>query len=245
MRPYAILVVIALCVAFVYCDMVFEFSDADKKTIVDNHNYYRSMVSPAAANMQPVVWDEAVANFVKNYAKSCPGSGNTVPHNPSRIINGVYAGENIYSSTASMALTTPQRSWNNEKNNYNFDTKACSGVCGHYTQLVWAKSTKIGCVKVKCDSKKYKYNYICDYVPGGNINGGRPYIAATPADTTAQPVYSGAPFDLSLNSTFGNETSGNSTVGDDLEYSNSSTRTGYNWLLLAVLLILQITLMLL
>ncbi|CAB3379531.1 Hypothetical predicted protein [Cloeon dipterum] len=37
---------------------------------------------------------------------------------------------------------------------------------GHYTQLVWAKTYKVGCGLAKCsDNKGTFYNYICNYCP--------------------------------------------------------------------------------
>ena len=34
--------------------------------------------------------------------------------------------------------------WELEKNFYDIETDSCSDVCGHYTQLVWTETTKVG-----------------------------------------------------------------------------------------------------
>lgn len=56
--------------------------------------------------------------------------------------------------------------------------KPCS-MCGHYTQMVWSSSRKIGCAKRKCGDKDY---VVCEYFPGGNIKGHLPF-ACTVCDT--------------------------------------------------------------
>ncbi len=61
-------------------------------------------------------------------------------------------------------------------------------VCGHYTQLVWANSNRVGCARVTCPSMTYKYNILCDYAPAGNYVGQWPYIAAT-TNVTVTPSF--------------------------------------------------------
>ena len=35
------------------------------------------------------------------------------------------------------------RRWAAEVKDYDFDSNGCSGVCGHYTQVVWDESTRV------------------------------------------------------------------------------------------------------
>lgn len=56
---------------------------------------------------------------------------------------------------------------------------ACVGVCGHYTQLVWANTRFVGCARWHCSGLRYPSSIVCDYGPGGNINGQRPYQAGS------------------------------------------------------------------
>jgi len=50
---------------------------------------------------------------------------------------------------------------------------------GHYTQLIWATVTEVGCgaTLYKDPSNNGAYNYIlvCNYLPQGNIQGGSVY----------------------------------------------------------------------
>jgi len=50
--------------------------------------------------------------------------------------------------------------WDGEKSDYTFATRTCASgkVCGHYTQVVWAKSKYLGCGYAYCPSEPYK-NY--------------------------------------------------------------------------------------
>ncbi|CAG2213593.1 unnamed protein product [Mytilus edulis] len=79
-------------------------------------------------------------------------------------------------------------SWVNEKKDYDYASNSCSGVCGHYTQVVWADSTKLGCAVGSCPSMTNLPSYfrnvkfvVCNYGPGGNFNGRKPYEEGTAA----------------------------------------------------------------
>lgn len=50
----------------------------------------------------------------------------------------------------------------------------CSGVCGHYTQIVWRATLKLGCAISHCPGQAFPNAIVCNYGPGGNP-GGRPY----------------------------------------------------------------------
>ena len=52
---------------------------------------------------------------------------------------------------------------------------APNGTAGHYTQVVWRASVKIGCAIVDCPNVTFHSTVLCDYAPGGNIQGQKPY----------------------------------------------------------------------
>uniref|UniRef100_A0A8C6RNX8 SCP domain-containing protein n=1 Tax=Nannospalax galili TaxID=1026970 RepID=A0A8C6RNX8_NANGA len=47
-----------------------------------------------------------------------------------------------------------------------FNTRKCKKVCGHYTQVVWADSYKVGCAVQFCP--RDGAHFICNYGPAGN-----------------------------------------------------------------------------
>ena len=46
---------------------------------------------------------------------------------------------------------------------------------GHYTQVVWRASVRIGCAIVDCPNVRFRTTALCDYAPGGNITNQKPY----------------------------------------------------------------------
>ena len=45
-------------------------------------------------------------------------------------------------------------------------------MCGHYTQVVWRKSLRVGCGMATCGATEV---WVCNYDPAGNWDGERPY----------------------------------------------------------------------
>jgi hypothetical protein len=140
------------------------------------HNAARAM---EGANLNPLTWDCTVAEYAQNYANKLrdeQGCWNLV-HS-----GGPY-GENLYASGSkpNPPNSSPQdvvSSWYSEKANYNYGANTCSGVCGHYTQVVWAGTERVGCGVATCPANADGWLYevwVCDYDPPGNVNGNRPY----------------------------------------------------------------------
>jgi len=67
--------------------------------------------------------------------------------------------------------------WGAELADYSPATGSCAPhrQCGHYTQIVWADTTKVGCGIHTCPGLTYGSSVVCNYAPGGNIGGQRPY----------------------------------------------------------------------
>lgn len=62
------------------------------------------------------------------------------------------------------------RTWFLERNNFTYGSHRNDlNVVGHYTQMVWAASHKVGCGLAKCASggpkNKPFFNYVCNYCP--------------------------------------------------------------------------------
>lgn len=63
--------------------------------------------------------------------------------------------------------------WGSEADSYRWADNACSGVCGHYTQVVWKDTKAVGCARARCANNDDVV--VCQYDPAGNIRGQRPF----------------------------------------------------------------------
>jgi len=172
----------------------------DIKNIVDNHNDLRRRVAkgletrgkkgkegqPAASNMMQVEWDPEVAKMAQTWVDQCSGA-----HDSNRNMESGYCGQNYAGSwtTSGPSPASPENfkgwadMWYGEVDNFDRDDIAAfgkgnhTGTVGHYTQVIWASVTKIGCgYRYNYDGKKwFGSTVICNYCPGGNWGGAQIY----------------------------------------------------------------------
>ncbi|XP_066541609.1 C-type lectin domain family 18 member C-like [Hoplias malabaricus] len=139
--------------------------------IVTQHNRLRSRVSPMAANMQKMEWDSMLATLAQERAESCLKDPALFEE---RMQN---TGWNIHQSPHSVAsFSEVINSWFQEGQDYNYQSGQCrnNGTCKHYTQLVWATSSQVGCAVHVCGIGGVHWDlFVCAYFPGGNweVNG--------------------------------------------------------------------------
>ncbi|XP_064601885.1 cysteine-rich venom protein pseudechetoxin-like isoform X3 [Liolophura sinensis] len=140
-------------------------SEADKQLIVNLHNDYRSKVSPKAANMLKMSWDDEIAKIAEGWAENClydhdKGSKRTIPGRFS-------VGQNLARGYKDWEAAV--NGWYNEKDDFTFGMKSKNdfSATGHYTQMVWAKTSRIGCAYADCSNVR-KF-YVCNYGPAGNV----------------------------------------------------------------------------
>jgi len=134
---------------------------------VKAHNKARSAIT--SVKIPNIVWDNDIAAFAQNYAnqrKDCK----SIPSN-----NGGRYGENIAVSTGYKSGTEAVKLWVDEEPYFNHYANSCidGHECHYYTQVVWKKSLRLGCGKVKCDNGGTFVT--CNYYPPGNIPGQLPY----------------------------------------------------------------------
>ncbi|KAK7811202.1 hypothetical protein U0070_019233 [Myodes glareolus] len=103
---------------------------------VQIHNQHRAQVNPTARNMMYMSWDSELARIAKSWAKVCQFEHN--PRLKSRLHpNFTAVGENIWTGSLSLfSVSSAISSWYNEVKGYDFRTRRCTGVCGHYTQTL-------------------------------------------------------------------------------------------------------------
>uniref|UniRef100_A0A668AMG5 GLI pathosis related 1 n=1 Tax=Myripristis murdjan TaxID=586833 RepID=A0A668AMG5_9TELE len=169
--------------------------DITNRTFIDEcvqeHNKARSSVSPGASNMLYMTWDEGLAITARAWARNCLFEHNIhlgEVHRMHPVFPSV--GENIWAAypPSTFTVTSAINSWVNEKQYYSYNAKSCTNVCGHYTQVVWAKSYKVGCAVQVCPngvketrfSNKEGVIFVCNYATAGNVVGQRPYATGSP-----------------------------------------------------------------
>uniref|UniRef100_A0A0D9QVK6 GLI pathosis related 1 n=1 Tax=Chlorocebus sabaeus TaxID=60711 RepID=A0A0D9QVK6_CHLSB len=146
------------------------------KDCVRIHNKFRSEVKPTAGDMLYMTWDPALAQIAKAWARNCQFSHNTRLKPPYKLHpNFTSLGENIWTGSVSLfSVSSAITNWYDEIQDYDFKNRICKKVCGHYTQVVWADSYKVGCAVQFCskvsgfDALSNGAHFICNYGPGGN-----------------------------------------------------------------------------
>jgi pathogenesis-related protein 1 len=87
---------------------------------------------------------------------------------PRRWSNGITEAQPINAAD----IVTP---WADEKRDYDYATNQCATgkVCGHYTQVIWRDTERVGCGMRICENKAQVW--VCSYDPPGNYIGEKPY----------------------------------------------------------------------
>ena len=144
----------------------YDVIESTPQSVVDRHNQIRGEVYTDSA----VIWSDTVASTAQDYANYLALTG-TFEHDNSEY------GENIYMSSLNTNYVNAIDSWYEEKVDYNYNDNSCSGVCGHYTQIIWKNTTEIGCGKAIYETGDFKGGtvIVCRYNPAGNYSGERPY----------------------------------------------------------------------
>lgn len=155
---------------------------------LDPHNAVRAgtfpgvTVSPAPSPPLPALtWSAAAAAVAQAWADGC-----VYQHNAGRGADGTPRGENIAASSPGYWPTPADvvGAWGSEWAFYTYASNACAAgeQCGHYTQLVWRGTLRVGCARASCSVNSpfgpsfptWEY-FVCDYEPPGNWVGQRPY----------------------------------------------------------------------
>uniref|UniRef100_A0A0D9VLY4 SCP domain-containing protein n=1 Tax=Leersia perrieri TaxID=77586 RepID=A0A0D9VLY4_9ORYZ len=96
-----------------------------------------------AMGLPPLVWDDRVAGYARWYAESRRGDCALV-HS-----SGPY-GENLFwGSGTGWSPAQAVGAWLAEQPRYNYWSNSCyGGMCGHYTQIMWRATRRVGCAMV-------------------------------------------------------------------------------------------------
>ncbi|KAK1417569.1 hypothetical protein QVD17_26698 [Tagetes erecta] len=159
-NPGHVIMVLAFAIIMAIAD-----AQDSPQEYVNAHNHFRQEL-----NLPPMSWDETVAEYARSYANQrmndCAMIHTKPPHK---------YGENL-ACGPDLNATGVVFFWGREKAWYDYNTNTCEQgkKCGHYTQIVWKDSLKVGCGRVKCTNTPMWY-IVCSYFPPGNYIGAKPY----------------------------------------------------------------------
>ncbi|XP_061085467.1 GLIPR1-like protein 1 [Conger conger] len=153
---------------------------------VKAHNGHRAKVKPPSSDMLYMTWDKALAESAWAWARSCKFSHNPFLSMARKLHPNFHpVGENLWVGDPGPGFSaeTAVQKWADEVNDFDYSNLTCrpKKMCGHYKQVVWAKSYKVGCAVHICPngveefSKKKSAIFVCNYGNAGNFKDVHPY----------------------------------------------------------------------
>jgi pathogenesis-related protein 1 len=136
--------------------------DALAQQMLAAHNFYRARVGTP-----PLAWSDELATRAQQWATTLIERGTYAPRR-----EGPY-GENLFEISGARANAFDVvRAWASEQADYDHTTNSCRRRCGHYTQVVWRSTRRVGCGIARSAQREV---WVCDYDPHGNTVGERLY----------------------------------------------------------------------
>lgn len=141
-----------------------------ERTMLLMHNTAR-----ASVRQPPLSWDPALARDAAGYAAELARTGR-FEHSPQP--RGMpNQGENLWTGTrGAYRYGEMAQHWIDERRHFvnvaspNMSRTGKFGDVGHYTQIIWSRTTRFGCAMT---SNRRDDFLVCRYVPGGNVVGER------------------------------------------------------------------------
>jgi pathogenesis-related protein 1 len=134
----------------------------------DAHNEFRRPIK--VSNLE---WDFTLSQYAQEWAEHLKKTNSCkMEHRKQNKF-----GENLaWSKGKRLNSKQVVQMWYDEIEFYDYNSNKCqpNKVCGHYTQVVWNTSKKVGCGFAVCNDEEV---WVCNYDPPGNVNihKNRPY----------------------------------------------------------------------
>lgn len=168
--------------------------------ILNGHNVVRNRGGVAPE----LKWNHILAKFATTRAQSLSYGQCRIDHSSMSGRMGIggfyYVGENLYMvhgfEPNGLDITD---AWYAEVYDYKYGsvgakcTKKCDGrpnppcMVGHFTQMLWARTSEVGCGMAPCSSVDNAFVAVCLYGEGGNVVGELPFdsLASTMLSVSA------------------------------------------------------------
>lgn len=134
--------------------------DSAGPPILAAHNRYR-----ARHCAPPLSWSGELVKESQRWAKNLAAHRCAFEHNPDPRY-----GENLayFRPPGALGQEDVAEQWYREIDGYNFKKPGFSMEAGHFTQLVWVGTKRLGCASVECGGGEL---WVCNYDPPGNMQG--------------------------------------------------------------------------
>ncbi|MFZ3180588.1 MAG: CAP domain-containing protein, partial [Methylocystis silviterrae] len=165
----------------------------EELAICNEHNFFR-----AKHGVPPLNWSTDLASNAQKWVNGCHTSKNANGDeffcHQSKVFGcgsdaSFHYGENLSFGWPSRSGKEAVDGWYCEINVYDFNNPVVTGgvifgcdnnpnkVTGHFTQVVWRESTKLGCARNTCDLGGNSGTlWACEYDPPGNFNASQPGV---------------------------------------------------------------------
>ena len=111
----------------------------------------------------PLRWDADLAAVATRWAERLGAAGCALAHSQSAW------GENLaMMGGGTMAPAEVVQMWYDEVRAYDFARGAFGMDTGHFTQVVWRGTERLGCARATCRQGEV---WVCNYAPAGNVMG--------------------------------------------------------------------------
>ncbi len=143
---------------------------AEIDRLLEGHNRLR-----AQKGVPDLQWSEELAGYAQAWANRLGSNGCRLEHRPDEGEWKQIYGENISAgSPGSRSIDDALKGWESEKSRYRGEPISNDNFAdvGHYTQMVWRNTTRLGCGKATCRTKTI---IVCNYDPAGNMLGQKPW----------------------------------------------------------------------
>lgn len=134
-------------------------TDEYNKVALDTHNMHRQK-----HGVPDLVWDANLAREAKEWADNCWFEHSSKPY-----------GENI---ALMQSIKESVDAWYSEVSQYDYNKPGFSRGTGHFTQVVWRNTQRVGCATTQCPNirgfgdgaGRPGFITVCEYSPAGNVS---------------------------------------------------------------------------
>ncbi len=139
-------------------------SQEEIDVLINTHNKWRKEVG-----VPTLTWSDDLSKIAEKWAKELKKQGCAFKHSKYQYGENLFTGTTGYYNAEYVV-----NAWGSEKEFYSYKKNKCDKgkMCGHYTQMVWKNTTKVGCAKIICGGME---TWVCEYDPPGNYVGKKPY----------------------------------------------------------------------